>query len=403
MYWPCAPRTVIISLAVTGLAACLLVLIALGVAERLARDRAWRAVPIRVHINGSRGKSTVTRLVWSALRAAGIPALAKTTGTQPRLLLPDGSERALHRRAPASIREQLVLLRQARRLEARAVVVECMAIDPELQWVSERHMVRATIGAITNVRRDHEDMMGRELDAIAASLANTIPRRGVLVCGDERAAGLLAARASSVGTRLVLAATSADEKTSSPRWLAEDRATALAVTRALGVDDQTARRAFDAAPPDPGALSGGTTDTPDRPLSWLDATAANDPESLAQLVADSWRDERGAGAADGAPLPPPLALVYNHRADRGARLSTFTRHSREMREANIVIVTGDRPPLTAWLALRRARAPRPTAFVARRALALRLRTLPAASRLVFCGNTRSFAAEAVLREVSVHG
>ena len=60
---------------------CLLVLLALGGAERLARDRAWREVPVRIHVNGTRAKSTLTRLIWSALCEAGVPALAKTTGT----------------------------------------------------------------------------------------------------------------------------------------------------------------------------------------------------------------------------------------------------------------------------------------------------------------------------------
>ena len=86
---------------------CLLVLLALGLAERVARDRALAALPIRIHVNGTRAKSTVTRLIWSALLEAGIPAVAKTTGTAPRLLLPDGREVPLRRRGPANIREQL--------------------------------------------------------------------------------------------------------------------------------------------------------------------------------------------------------------------------------------------------------------------------------------------------------
>ena len=49
---------------------CLGALVLLGLWERLERDRAWRAIPIRIHINGSRGKSAITRLVWGALAEA---------------------------------------------------------------------------------------------------------------------------------------------------------------------------------------------------------------------------------------------------------------------------------------------------------------------------------------------
>jgi poly-gamma-glutamate synthase PgsB/CapB len=381
------------------LAACLLVLLALGLAERAARDRAWRDVPIRVHVNGSRGKSTVTRLVWSALRTAGVPALAKTTGTRPRLLLPDGSEHALVRRAPASIREQLALLRRARRLGAKAVVVECMALDPELQWVSERRMVAASLGIITNVRPDHEEMMGADLDSIASSLANTIPRRAVLVIGESRHAALFEARAEGLGTRVVGVPPSSPADGAEgapppiPRWLAEDRAIALAATRQLGIDDETARRGFDKAPPDPGAASSGTLEWRDRRVHWLDATAANDPDSLGRLLGPMQIQERA----------PYLALVYNHRADRGPRLATFTRHADALATADTLIVTGARPPWTVWRALRRARASRETAFLRRRALAGRLRRLPSEAQVVFCGNTRGFDLPFLLREVSADG
>src|SRR5512142_1503534 len=123
---------------------CLGVLIALGIVERLVRDRAWRTVPIRIHVNGTRGKSTVTRLVAAALREAGIATMAKVTGTAPRLILADGSERPIVRRTPANVREQAWLLRQARRAGVTAVVAECMAVRPDLQWTSEREIVRAT-------------------------------------------------------------------------------------------------------------------------------------------------------------------------------------------------------------------------------------------------------------------
>ena len=49
-------------------------------------------VQIRIHVNGIRGKSTVTRLLGGMLREGGFNTLSKTTGSAARIIMPDGSE-----------------------------------------------------------------------------------------------------------------------------------------------------------------------------------------------------------------------------------------------------------------------------------------------------------------------
>src|SRR5579863_2125853 len=68
--------------------------------------RHLRVVPVRIHVAGTRGKSTTTRLIAAGLRADSRRVVAKTTGTEPRIILPDGSEAPWRRRGPASVREQ---------------------------------------------------------------------------------------------------------------------------------------------------------------------------------------------------------------------------------------------------------------------------------------------------------
>ena len=46
--------------------------LAAGVAEKALHRRALRAIPIRMMVNGTRGKTSVTRLVAAALREAGL-------------------------------------------------------------------------------------------------------------------------------------------------------------------------------------------------------------------------------------------------------------------------------------------------------------------------------------------
>ena len=68
--------------------------------EKLAIKAARKRFKVVIHVNGTRGKSTVTRMIHAVLREAGYRAWGKTTGTEPRLLLPDGTEALIHRIAP---------------------------------------------------------------------------------------------------------------------------------------------------------------------------------------------------------------------------------------------------------------------------------------------------------------
>jgi hypothetical protein len=144
-----------------------LLLLGLALLEARLHERRLRQIPIRIHVNGTRGKSTTTRLIAAGLRAGGHRVIAKTTGTLPQIILEDGSEIPVRRRGRATIREQMTTIALAARRRADVVVLECMAIHPELQWVSERRMVRATVGVMTNVRLDHMEVMGQTREAVA--------------------------------------------------------------------------------------------------------------------------------------------------------------------------------------------------------------------------------------------
>src|SRR5690606_28841177 len=57
----------------------------LAAASALHRRR-LAAVPVRIHVAGSRGKTSTARLIGAALRFAGRRVLVKTTGTDPLLI-----------------------------------------------------------------------------------------------------------------------------------------------------------------------------------------------------------------------------------------------------------------------------------------------------------------------------
>ena len=76
----------------------LAVLLVLGVVEQRRHDRNLDRIPVRVLVNGIRGKSSITRLTAGALRGGGLRVVAKTTGTAARYIHPDASEEPVYRK-----------------------------------------------------------------------------------------------------------------------------------------------------------------------------------------------------------------------------------------------------------------------------------------------------------------
>lgn len=281
-----------------------------------------RRLPLRVHVNGTRGKSGVTRLITAGLRAGGLAVLGKTTGTAARLLEAEG-ERPFRRTwlcGPPSIGEQGRLVRQAVGSGVQALVSECMAVHPEIQRVSEAHFLQATHTVITNVRQDHSDVMGETLAEVAETLALTVPRGGELILGPDMAEEAVFTReAATKGTRVVrVAALSGEERVMLPETMfADNVATALTVCERLGVERETALRAMLASARDPGELKVLRVEAGGRGFWFVDAFAVNDAASTLAV----WRRCRALPELGAL----PAVGLCNSRADRGYRLEELAR------------------------------------------------------------------------------
>jgi poly-gamma-glutamate synthase PgsB/CapB len=298
-------------------AAMVALLLVLGVTEGVRHRRNLARIPIRIHVNGTRGKSSVVRLIAGGLRAGGIVTCAKTTGTQASMILPDGSEYGIYRPSHANILEQVRIVDTAAELGAQALVVECMALQPILQSLSELRLVRATHGVITNARADHLDVMGPHERDVALALAGSTPVGGRLYTATERQLDVLAAAAEDRGSELIAVGPSEvanvkDDDLAGFSYL-EHRANvalALRVCADLGVDRETALRGMWAAPADPGALTVHELEFFGRRLLFANALAANDPESTERI----WRSVLAA-----APEVDRRIALFNCRVDRPDR------------------------------------------------------------------------------------
>jgi len=257
----------------------------------LLRHRVHMArVPVRVHVNGTRGKSSVTRLIAAGLRGGGKRVVAKTTGTLARVLLPNERELPVFRPLGANVREQVRVVRFASLIDAEILVVECMALQPILQWLSERMFVRATHGVITNAREDHLDVMGPTGDDVARALCGMMPRKQKCFTTEHGRLPILAIAAKDRETELVAVGREeiddvSDEDMTGFRYFEhkENVALALRVCGSLGVERDAALRGMRKASPDPGALSFFHLDYFGRELVFVNAFAANDPVSSRQI------------------------------------------------------------------------------------------------------------------------
>jgi poly-gamma-glutamate synthase PgsB/CapB len=292
------------------------VLLIAGIIEQRRHDAALDQIPVRVLVNGIRGKSSITRLCAGALRGGGLVTVAKTTGTAARFIHPDATEEPIYRKFGLSnIVEQIGIVRRAAAYVPDALVIECMAVMPALQEVNQEKLIRSTIGVLCNVREDHLAEMGPTLDDVARSLCRSMPVGGVCVTAEKERLHILQEEADKRRCRLIAVdpETVSDGELRGFGWFTfkENVAIALAVAELLGVDRATALKGMWDAPPDPGVLSVERYRTRDgKRLRFANVFAANDPESTLMNV----RQLESLGA-----IRRPLNVVINCRPDRVER------------------------------------------------------------------------------------
>lgn len=291
-----------------------LILMIVGVVEYWQHKRSLEAIPLRIHVNGTRGKSSVTRLIAAGLRAGGVRTFAKTTGTAPRVIDSEGKDRIIHRLRSASIGEQVRLMRFFAQEKPDAVVMECMAVQPQYQWISEQQMIKSHIGVITNARPDHLEEMGPTLDDVRLSLSNTIPFNGKMIMGENDMVEAISPVAQSRNTVLTVADESTvledDLRDFSYLEHPQNVAVALEVCVEAGVDKKIALDGMKKVKPDLGALVVHKLDFGNGPILLVNSMAANDPVSTLQI----WNFVERRYPVDGE-----TCIYLNSREDRRSR------------------------------------------------------------------------------------
>lgn len=298
----------------------LIITLVIGIVEWQLHKKYVTATPIRVNVNGIRGKSTVTRLITGIIKEAGYKTIGKTTGTSARLIYWDTPEEEPIKRRPEgpNIHEQKMVVKKAANLGAEALVSECMAVNPDYQIIFQEKLVQANIGVIVNVLEDHMDVMGPTLDEVAEAFTATIPHDGHLIVSEGPYVDYFKKEAAKRNTKVIVA----DNSIISDAYLRqfdymvfpENASLSLAVAEALGIDKETAYRGMLNAQPDPGAMRIQKVKKDDSMAYFVNGFAANDPVSTLNI----WERIK----SQGYPTKYPIILM-NCRADRVDRSIQF--------------------------------------------------------------------------------
>ena len=319
------------------LGALILTLCVAGLIEYQFHLRSLNLIPIRIHVNGTRGKSSVTRLIAAGLREGGLKTFAKTTGTAPRVIDSEGKDRIIHRLRLPSIGEQVRLLSYFSSQKPDAVIVECMAVQPQYQWIAEHQMVRSHIGVITNVRPDHLDEMGPTDDDVAYSLCNTIPVNGIFITGEDQKIDLIQNIAKDNGSKFIQSKTDSisDDELDQFTYLEHPAniAVALDVCKEAGVRREIAIEGMHKVQPDVGALISWNLQINDKKNIFVNGMAANDPVSTLQI----WEFISRRYLSNNK-----TCIFFNSREDRPSRTHQMIQLTLEKIKPNYFFIRGDK-------------------------------------------------------------
>jgi len=302
---------------------CICILFVLGFLEKRKNENNIKKIPIRVNVNGIRGKSTATRLITGILTEAGYKTIGKTTGTAARMIYwNQKNEKPIVRGLLGpNIKEQLDVIEEAAQLGAEALVGECMAVHPDYQEVYQNSMIQANVCVIVNVLEDHLDVMGPTLDQVAMAFTSTIPRGGHLITVSGPYLEYFREDARKKNTKVIVA-----DNNNIPEGFLEkfdytlfpdNVALALGVAEALGISKEIALQGCLNAHPDPGAVRFHHLKFMGNKGVFINGFAANEPVSSLSI----WQK-----ICENKSLPTKNPIIlFNGRPDRVDRTEQFVR------------------------------------------------------------------------------
>lgn len=252
--------------------------------ERVLLEKRLKRIPLRICVTGTRGKSSVVRLIAACLKDTRMLVFAKTTGSKPCLIFPDGKELEIRRRGHPTILEGKMALKKAARNRVHAVVLEMMSIRPESLYTETIRMTKPHILVVTNVRKDHVDEIGKSKQEIARCFASAIPPKSTVFVPEEECYPVFQQVVNKAGSKLIKVPPGLSNIPAN--GFEQNFRLALAVVEFCGKDREKAFHAAVTAGPDFGGLRAWKAKKDSGLIGWyfVSAFAANDPETTRDVL-----------------------------------------------------------------------------------------------------------------------
>lgn len=309
----------------------LTIAIAFLIIERQIIGRSVTALQLRIHVNGTRGKSSVTKYIAAGLSSAEPAVMAKITGVSPSIIS-SGIVQVLGRKGVARVQEQFYVIRLAARRGFKKLVLECMSISPELQQLESRFF-KPHYYVITNIRDDHREEMGISLKQQAESICNAIPRNCTVVTNEKVFLDLIRQKAAEKGCSVIVPDKNniGYEEKLPFGVFPENLALALKVCKLAGIDSKQSET-FILKSVENEKLPYQIVSTGNKEFSFLNAFAVNDVASTESFI-EYWKKKLN--------LDDKYSVLLNTRADRPLRTDQLTSWiSIKSRDIDRVLVCG---------------------------------------------------------------
>lgn len=259
------------------------------VIESLFYGKRLNKIGLRITVSGTRGKTTIVRLLASVLRANGMTVLAKTTGSEASYIMPDGKEEAIKRSGLTSIIEQKKLINKAIKLEANCVLTEIMSIDPENHLTETHKLIKPGLTILSNFRPDHTDVSGSSIEEIANTFINDIYPSSKILIHENELNEFIVKGINRKKSHLIKASANETKninfkESGTNNIIQENLDLVIKASSILGISNKIIIRGINSSKMDIGGFEIYKFSTDKKEMFFVNSFAANDPVSTINII-----------------------------------------------------------------------------------------------------------------------
>ena len=313
-------------------------------AEQIIHARRLKKIPLRITVSGTRGKSSIVRTLASVFRSAGISVMAKTTGSEAVLILPDGTQEPLKRNNLVSIMEQKRVVARASKLNVNCLISEIMSIQPENHRIETQKLLKPHLTLLSNFRADHTDLNGESSVQVARVYQNDIYPGSTVILPESEVHPIVMNILRKRKPDLILTPGKLSGELNLPPSILHQQVDAnldlvISAARHQGIPDNTIRTGILNARLDVGRMILYSFGSDKGQVIFANAFAANDPVSTSEMIHKVLKI---------VPLKDPETIgLLALRADRGERSLQWLRFLKdpELRLFDRIFVVGPNAPV----------------------------------------------------------